>query len=111
MLSLFNYALKELGLAKAYTLFFIAPSLITALSTVLLGQQRLWLHAWQLTVPHLVSGAAMAFDSGLQWPAWNASGAAATHAVQADDGTVAPRQTDSGCYHGCPPWKALTVAR
>ncbi|MBU1818783.1 MAG: pseudouridine synthase, partial [Gammaproteobacteria bacterium] len=34
-----------------------------------LGQQRLWLHAWQLTVPHPVSGAAMAFDSGLQWPA------------------------------------------
>ncbi|PVY89703.1 tRNA pseudouridine synthase C [Acidovorax sp. 99] len=33
-----------------------------------LGQQRLWLHAWQLTVPHPVSGVAMTFDSGLQWP-------------------------------------------
>lgn len=33
-----------------------------------LGQQRLWLHAWQLTVPHPVSGVAMTFDSGLPWP-------------------------------------------
>ncbi|MNV20644.1 tRNA pseudouridine synthase C [compost metagenome] len=33
-----------------------------------LGQQRLWLHAWQLTVPHPVSGAVMTFDSGLPWP-------------------------------------------
>ncbi|CAN7529588.1 pseudouridine synthase [Acidovorax sp. LjRoot194] len=33
-----------------------------------LGQQRLWLHAWQLTVPHPVSGVHMTFDSGLQWP-------------------------------------------
>ena len=32
-----------------------------------LGQQRLWLHAWELTVPHPVSGVAMTFDSGLQW--------------------------------------------
>ncbi len=37
MLGLFTYALKELGLAEAYTLFFIAPLLITALSTVVLG--------------------------------------------------------------------------
>ena len=33
-----------------------------------LGQQRLWLHAWQLSVPHPVTGVAMAFDSGLAWP-------------------------------------------
>ena len=33
-----------------------------------LGQQRLWLHAWQLTVPHPVTGTAMTFDSGLRWP-------------------------------------------
>ena len=32
-----------------------------------LGQQRLWLHAWQLTVPHPVSGVVMVFDSGLRW--------------------------------------------
>src|SRR3989344_3571933 len=39
MLGLFTYALKELGLAEAYTLFFIAPLLITALSTVVLGEK------------------------------------------------------------------------
>ena len=39
MLALFTYALKVLGLAEAYTLFFIAPLLITALSTVVLGER------------------------------------------------------------------------
>jgi drug/metabolite transporter (DMT)-like permease len=39
MLAMFSFALKELGLAEAYTLFFIAPLLITALSTVALGEQ------------------------------------------------------------------------
>ena len=35
-----------------------------------LGHQRLWLHAWQLTVPHPVTGARLTLDSGLQLPAW-----------------------------------------
>lgn len=39
MLALFAYALKEMDLAEAYTLFFIAPLLITALSTVVLREQ------------------------------------------------------------------------
>ena len=39
MLALFAYALRELGLAEAYTLFFIAPLLITALSTVVLREK------------------------------------------------------------------------
>lgn len=39
MLALFAYALKDLGLAEAYTLFFIAPLLITMLSTVVLGER------------------------------------------------------------------------
>lgn len=39
MLALFAYALKELALAEAYTLFFIAPLIITALSTVVLGEK------------------------------------------------------------------------
>ena len=39
MLALFAFALRELGLAEAYTLFFIAPLLITALSTVVLGEK------------------------------------------------------------------------
>lgn len=38
MLALFAYALKALALAEAYTLFFIAPLVITALSTVVLRE-------------------------------------------------------------------------
>lgn len=39
MLSLFTYGLQTLGLAEAYTLFFIAPLLITALSAPVLGER------------------------------------------------------------------------
>ena len=39
MLASFAYALKRLPLADAYTLFFIAPLLITALSAPLLGEK------------------------------------------------------------------------
>ena len=38
MLSLFAFALKKLSLAEAYTIFFIAPALITALSVVFLKE-------------------------------------------------------------------------
>jgi drug/metabolite transporter (DMT)-like permease len=38
MLSLFSYGLKKLSLAEAYTIFFIAPALITALSVVFLKE-------------------------------------------------------------------------
>ena len=46
MLATFAYALKRLPMADAYTLFFIAPLLITALSAPLLGEQvgpRRWI--------------------------------------------------------------------
>ncbi|MCE1193501.1 MAG: DMT family transporter [Acidovorax sp.] len=39
MLALFTWALRELDLAEAYTLFFIAPLLITGLSTVVLREK------------------------------------------------------------------------
>ncbi|PIF18740.1 MULTISPECIES: DMT family transporter [unclassified Acidovorax] len=39
MLALFAFAIRELALAEAYTLFFIAPLLITALSTVVLREK------------------------------------------------------------------------
>ena len=38
MLSLFAFGLKNLSLAEAYTIFFIAPALITALSVVFLKE-------------------------------------------------------------------------
>ena len=46
MLSLFGYGLKTLGLAEAYTIFFIAPLLITMLSVPVLKERvapRHWL--------------------------------------------------------------------
>lgn len=39
MLSLFSYALQTLPLAEAYSIFFVAPLLITALSVPLLGEK------------------------------------------------------------------------
>ena len=32
------------------------------------GQQRLWLHSWQLSVPHPVTGEWLQLHSGLVWP-------------------------------------------
>ena len=45
MLSLFGYGLKTLGLAEAYTIFFIAPLLITMLSVPVL-KERVALRHW-----------------------------------------------------------------
>ena len=39
MLTLFSFALRELGLAEAYTIFFIAPLLITMLSIPVLRER------------------------------------------------------------------------
>jgi len=44
MLSLFSYALRALGLAEAYAIFFIAPLLITMLSIPVLGERVAPLH-------------------------------------------------------------------
>ena len=57
-----------------------------------LGQQRLWLHAWQLTVPHPVTGAAMVFESGLRWP-WPAEGSPCPTAADAPQGNDAAAPT------------------
>ncbi|MFN7856409.1 MAG: pseudouridine synthase, partial [Acidovorax sp.] len=42
-----------------------------------LGLQRLWLHAWQITLPHPVTGAAVRLESGLPWPPAAGPGAGA----------------------------------
>ena len=44
MLSLFSFSLRELGLAEAYAIFFIAPLLITVLSIPVLGERVAPLH-------------------------------------------------------------------
>jgi tRNA pseudouridine65 synthase len=54
-----------------------------------LGQQRLWLHAWQLTVPHPDTGERLVFDSGLQWPILPGN-------AHCQSGDKAGAETDSG---------------
>jgi drug/metabolite transporter (DMT)-like permease len=46
MLFFFAYGLKSLSLAQAYTIFFVAPAMVTALSVVILGEKvdaRRWI--------------------------------------------------------------------
>ncbi|MFD2367631.1 DMT family transporter [Pseudoduganella sp. GCM10020061] len=46
MLFFFAYGLKSLSLAQAYTIFFVAPAMVTALSVLILGEQvdaRRWI--------------------------------------------------------------------
>ena len=46
MLTLFSYGLRTLGLSQAYTLFFIAPLLISALAGPVLGERVQAVHGW-----------------------------------------------------------------
>ncbi|ART58619.1 pseudouridine synthase [Acidovorax carolinensis] len=78
-----------------------------------LGQQRLWLHAWHLTVPHPVTGAALALDSGLQWPAWTTASATASNianAAQVDHGAAAPAADWQRLLAGLP-WQTAPGTR
>ncbi len=96
MLALFAFALRELGLAEAYTLFFIAPLLITALSTVVLGEKVRGAH-WVAIVLGLV-GVVVALrpsqEAMLSVGALAVLGAAAGYAVSAIAGRLLTR-TDS----------------
>ena len=96
MLALFAFALRELGLAEAYTLFFIAPLLITALSTVVLDEKVRGAH-WMAIVIGLV-GVVVALrprqDALLSIGALAVLGAAAAYAVSAIAGRLLTR-TDS----------------
>ncbi|MGV3678507.1 MAG: DMT family transporter [Acidovorax sp.] len=96
MLALFAFALRELGLAEAYTLFFIAPLLITALSTVVLGEKVRGAH-WVAIVLGLV-GVVVALrpsqEAMLSVGALAVLGAATGYAVSAIAGRLLTR-TDS----------------
>ncbi len=96
MLGLFTYALKELGLAEAYTLFFIAPLLITALSTVVLREKVRPAH-W-IAIALGMAGVLVALrpsqDAFFTLGALAVLGAACCYAVSAITGRVLTR-TDS----------------
>lgn len=96
MLSLFAYALKELGLAEAYTLFFIAPLLITALSTVVLGEKVRATHwvAIALGMVGVLVALRPSQDAFFTLGALAVLGAACGYAVSAITGRVLSR-TDS----------------
>jgi drug/metabolite transporter (DMT)-like permease len=97
MLSMFAFGLKNLSLAEAYTIFFIAPALITALSVVFL-KERVNLARWIAIGVGLIgvivvlrpTGAGMLTLGGLA-----ILGAAACYAVSSIAGSILGR-TDSG---------------
>ncbi len=97
MLSLFAFGLKNLSLAEAYTLFFIAPALITALSVVFLKEyvnMARWVAIGVGLVGVIVvlrpTGEGMMTLGGLA-----ILGAAACYAVSSITGSILGR-TDSG---------------
>lgn len=96
MLVLFTSALRELDLAEAYTLFFISPLLITALSTVVLRERVRRAH-WIAIVLGMV-GVVVALrpsqDAFFTWGALAVLTAASCYAVTAITGRVLTR-TDS----------------
>jgi drug/metabolite transporter (DMT)-like permease len=97
MLSMFAFGLKNLSLAEAYTIFFIAPALITALSVVFLKETvdaPRWIAIGVGLVGVIVvlrpTGAGMLTLGGLA-----ILGAAACYAVSSIAGSILGR-TDSG---------------
>lgn len=71
MLAAFTYSLRSLPLTTAYTLFFIAPLLITALSGPFLGE-RIGLHRW-IAIIGGFAGVLIALRPGLEGAATWAS--------------------------------------
>ncbi|MEP6968860.1 MAG: DMT family transporter [Betaproteobacteria bacterium] len=93
MLSLFSYALRALGLAEAYAIFFIAPLLITMLSIPVLGEKVAPLHWVAIAVGMVGVWIALRPDGGAFFSlgALAVLGAATCYAVSAVTGRVLSR--------------------
>jgi drug/metabolite transporter (DMT)-like permease len=93
MLTLFSFALRELGLAEAYTIFFIAPLLMTVLSIPVLGERVAPVH-WVAIAVGMV-GVVIALrpdgEAFFSWGALAVLGAATCYAVSAITGRVLSR--------------------
>ncbi len=93
MLTLFSFALRELGLAEAYTIFFIAPLLITILSIPVLRERVAPIH-W-LAIAVGMAGVLIALrpdgEAFFSWGALAVLAAAACYAVSAIAGRVLSR--------------------
>ena len=85
MLTLFTLGVKELPLANAYTLFFLAPLLITLLAAPVLGEKVPGVHWWALGVGMI--GVLVALRPGtdglVSWGGLAVLGAAACYALSA----------------------------
>ncbi len=96
MLTLFTTGLKQLPIATAYTLFFIAPILITLLSAPVLGERVPRAHWW--AVAGGMAGVLVALRPGLDgivsWAGLAVLGAAVCYAVAAVAARLSSR-TDS----------------
>jgi drug/metabolite transporter (DMT)-like permease len=96
MLTFFTYGLKQLPLANAYTLFFVAPILITVLSAPVLGERVPRAHWW--AVAGGMVGVLVALRPGVDgWVSWAALavlGSAVCYAVAAVAARLSSR-TDS----------------
>ena len=96
MLFLFAYGVRHLSLAQAYTIFFVAPALITALSVVLL-REKVDARRWAAIVVGLLGVIVVMRPSGegmMTLGALAILGAALGYAVSAIAGRVLAR-TDS----------------
>lgn len=96
MLSVFTYGLRDLPLAEAYTLFFIAPLLITALSVPVLKEKVRPVHwvAIGVGMVGVVVALRPSADAFFTWGALAVLAAAACYAVSAIAGRLLSR-TDS----------------
>jgi drug/metabolite transporter (DMT)-like permease len=96
MLSLFTTGLKQLPIATAYTLFFVAPILITLLSAPVLGDRVPRAHWW--AVAGGMAGVLVALRPGVDgivsWAGLAVLGAAVCYAVAAVAARLSSR-TDS----------------
>lgn len=96
MLTLFTYGLQSLPLANAYTLFFVAPILITLLSAPVLGERVARAHWW--AVAGGMAGVLVALRPGVDgfvsWAGLAVLGAAVCYAVSAVAARLSSR-TDS----------------
>jgi len=96
MLSFFTYGLRQLPLANAYTLFFVAPILITLLSAPVLGERVAPVHWWAVAGGMVGILVALRPDLGAfnGWYALAVLGSAVCYAVSAVVGRLCSR-TDS----------------
>ena len=96
MLTLFTIGLKQLPIATAYTLFFVAPILITLLSAPVLGERVPRAHWW--AVAGGMAGVLVALRPGVDgivsWAGLAVLGAAVCYAVAAVAARLSSR-TDS----------------